>query len=367
MFNPAWALKAQLSGDQVNTASTPTQSHGVFDHYPDSPLKEPREWLAREFRKGAGRIWQDDQWTDELCNTQPREWIVPVLQRWTFNPTRYRLSSNSHMVSFAPRTLPISLQIGPQPGRSRLLRSNAADVSRPVMHPDSFKVTEDHVRHLPVHRITRFYRIDILEIILTGPENYASWTRGMKLKLKACDAWVIVEKDLQPVPESSRFRTRWEQLNNTAWSLIVANVSRELRRDICAATAWDTRLTWYYLRERCERAAFTTAASMQGIHNLLRLDYEKCESLSEFLIKMLQYIQAIECNRRERESDEWLWCQLLLVKLGPRWEPWVSDLIRRVDEGNNAYALIGDLKRLLPAIEAEEVRRSRASHYPSQR
>lgn len=71
-------------------------------------------------------------------------------------------------------------------------------------------------------------------------------------------------------------------------------------------------------------------------------------------------------NRKYRRGDldnEWLWCQFILVNLGPGWEFWVSELVGKFEDGQRRNAAISTFRGLFPIIEAEEARRIQLSRY----
>lgn len=349
----------------------------IFDHYPNSPTDNPREWLVPERRAKEKKNKFFSRIEEIFSDSDPavtKEWVIPGLRRWSFDLSCYSPTLYEPSVSSTVRTLPVSLRVGRQlsPGDAssyhgrfgrRSVRGSISWLDRAARHTDpsaSYWKTEQYLKRLPAAKVDRFYKSGFSVKKLTGPENYFAWAEEMQAKLSQCRAWAILEDDLDQVPVISKFRTRWNQLNNKAWLLLVANVSREIRRDLCASWAWDTRGSWCYLREKYGGFAATMTRSVQGVRDMSSLEYEVCSSLGEFLGKMEECIQAIECNRRKKEVDEWLWCRFILAKLGPQWEPWVSEYMMKMQHAASTVTV----DQLLLDIEAEEARRVRASRRP---
>lgn len=330
---------------------------------------QPKRKKSRPFSK-----------TRESSDTeQPvaREWLIPNLQNWSVDWPRYSPTTTLYEPSEGStvRDLPSSLRVGSQPSRSQKAsykgqsgvgsnRSSESWLDLSPELPTPRCKTEQYLERLPPVNIGRFYRTTSLKCQLTDPEDYFSWAEEMQSKLSQIKAWSIIEGDMEPVARDSRFRIRWSQINDKAWVLLICNVSRSIRQDLCASWPWDTRGSWFYLREKNGGFAATMTRSVQGVHDMTSLRYEDCSSLSEFLGKMRNCIRAIECNRPESEIDGGLWCRFILAKLGPQWEAWVSGYMRMQD-GESTVSSLGMIDQLLMDIEAEEARRVRASRYPA--
>lgn len=107
--------------------------------------------------------------------------------------------------------------------------------------------TEHYLLRLPHQPLSRFYKSDLVDTQLTDPSDYTTWASEMKIKLMQSKTWRILEDDFEPVPRTSGLHPRWEQVNHQVWFMILANVSREIRREICEAHAWDVQGSWCYL------------------------------------------------------------------------------------------------------------------------
>jgi hypothetical protein len=93
---------------------------------------------------------------------------------------------------------------------------------------------------------------------------------------------------------------------------------------------------------------------------MLDLKYEECASMKDFLGLMVQYCHAIECNRQGKRGNEWLWCQVILMKLGPKWSGWVLDLMDRVKESDSPLDSLVDMHRLAGDLLYEDEQRRTA-------
>lgn len=348
----------------------------IFDPSSSSPNDRTRE---RRAKGKKNRLFSRTGERSESESAVPKEWIVPSLEGWSIDwssysptPTLYEPSVRSTV-----RDLPLSLRAGIQPsnsptsshqGRSgrRSYQSSGSwlDLSPGSEEPPTPRCeTEQYLEQLPPVKMGRFYRTTSLKHQLTGPEDYVSWAEEMQNQLSQGNAWPIIAENMEPVPTDSKYYTRWRQLNNKAWFLLITNVSGSIRRELCTSWAWDACGSWSYLREKYGVFAATMTRSVQGVHDLTSLRYEDCASLSEFLGKMKQCIRVIECNRPEREIDGWLWCRFILAKLGPQWESWVSDYMLRMQGRESSALPLGTVDQLLLDIEAEGARRVRASRY----
>lgn len=339
--------------DTDSTPSTILDDHGsIFDHYPVSPVGKAREWEISSIRDEEGRMFVADDTNSKISGRENElEWEVPALRKW------------------------------PAPGLLKAIGQTMDDGVRfpsPWAPPDDtkanmwYEMTDPLAPHWKTEKYlaqvmpgkTRFYQAELLDEPLIGAENYCIWAEEMTDRLSQCNLWPLVGGEFPPVPVQSQYRTRWRQLNDKAWMMIAANVSREIRRDLCDELAWDARETWYHLQRTCGDTLALTRRSVQGVHDLLRMRTEECTSMEEYLCKMLVCIRAIECNRRGREDDEWLWCQFVLANLGPKWDSWVSELMMKIDESIRDSSL-SSLKQLFHLLDTEEARRIRAARFPS--
>ncbi|KAJ5834603.1 hypothetical protein N7447_000629 [Penicillium robsamsonii] len=167
--------------------------------------------------------------------------------------------------------------------------------------------------------------------------------------------------------------------------MVVSNVSQPIRRELCASKALDAQQAWQFLEKTYGRDVPMKMRSVQGLRDIMGIRYDKCVSLKEYIEKMVLCSRAIQCNRgvkgrddggqdngrrknrnrsRSRdETNEWLWCQFILVNLGPEWECWVSELVGKFEDKEKMNAAICTFRGLFPVIEAEQARRVQASRY----
>lgn len=308
-----------------------------------------------------------------------KECIIPSLERWSVDWTTFSSIRTLYepRVRATSRDIPLCLRAGRQPTHTRAgtqqdksgRKSDRSSRSWLDLSPESPEPstphckTEQYIERLPPVKMGRFYRTMALDYQLTGPEDYLSWAEEIQAKLSQSNAWPIIEEDLAPLPSGSRYYTRWRQLNNKAWLLLISSVSWEIRRDLCTSCPWDTRGSWSYLRGRYGGFAATMTRSVQGVHDMTALRYEDCASLSEYLGKMKSCIRAIECNRSEKEIDGQLWCRFILAKLGPQWESWSSRYMMNMQGCESTGLSFGAVDQLLLDIEAEGARRAGAPRY----
>lgn len=348
-------------------------STGIFDHSSNSQHDRTRE--ARAKRK-KNRLFSKIGERSDSEQASAKEWVIPSLEGWsvdwfTYSPitTLYEPSVRSTL-----RDIPLCLRAGRQPSYSHTAgyqdrsgrnsyRSSGSWLDLSPEPPIPQCKTEQYLERLPPVKTGRFYRTTSLKSQLTAPEDYLSWAEEIQTKLSQSNAWPIIGEDMDPVPSDSKYHTRWCQLNNEAWLLLISSVSQSIRQDLCTSWAWDTRGSWSYLQEKYGGFAATMTRPVQGVHDMTSLRYEDCASLSEFLRKMKSCIRVIECNRPEKEVDGWLWCQFILAKLGPQWKSWASRYMMRMQSGESTVSSLGAVDQLLWDIEAEEARRKRASRY----
>lgn len=171
------------------------------------------------------------------------EWIPAALIGKEFNPPKRPPGPA------LPTCLWIGVPILPRrrakAKRRRHIRSSRLDPSSPSY--ENHRKTERYLVGLPERPVPRFYQADLVTEKLVSPQGYIPWMLEMKAKLIQCDAWRILEDELKPLPAPSELRPIWDQLSQRAWFMILANVSREIRRQICAAHEWDAQGSWCYL------------------------------------------------------------------------------------------------------------------------
>ncbi|KAJ5601378.1 hypothetical protein N7510_010912 [Penicillium lagena] len=333
---------------------------GIFDHYLDSPVEEPRECELPENRVKRKRSQQKSAQSDSRNRKSAVEWVIPALHNWSLPPflgdLGRTLINDGVYLPHPNIALPINRYLHQR--RQRLAPLSWTEPSAPHWE------TEQWLKLLPLEKKARFYQAELLDEPLIGAENYLSWVEKMGEMLEQSNVWPVVGGGLEPVPATSGFCTRWRQVNNHAWMMITANVSRGIRCDLCDhGLAWDARGTWSYLQRTCGGGLAMTRRSMQGIRDLLRIEDDDCSSLDDYLCQMLVCIRAIECNRQGREDNVWLWCQFILANLGPAWDDWVSDLVTKVENDNTKGDFLDSFEHLYQLLGMEEARRERASRF----
>ncbi|KAJ5863624.1 uncharacterized protein N7529_005540 [Penicillium soppii] len=236
---------------------------------------------------------------------------------------------------------------------------------------------------------SRFYGPKLAKEKLLGPENYKDWAATMEKKLRQCGEIWGLESDIVLALVYGDFNRQWPHINSNVWMMIFSNVSESLRNHLSALGTMDARKAWQFLEKRCGGNVPLIVRSVDGVRDIMSIRYEECKSLREYLDKMLLCARAIECKpcgEKERSrycrhcggkdghggkrchgGNEWLWCQFILVNLGPEWQPWVSALAEKCKIGEQMVGAISSFKRLFPIIEAEDARRIQASRYTKRR
>lgn len=227
---------------------------------------------------------------------------------------------------------------------------------------------------------TRFYKPKILQETLLGPENYKHWAVAMERTLRQCAVAWELEGDIMLALVYGESSSQWTQFNPNIWMVIFSNVSSQIQQDLSDLGTSDAHEAWQFLEKTCGGDVPLRVRSVKGVRDIMNIRYDKCSSLKEYLRNMMLCIRAIECNphgekenqRREGGSphggtdnegvdNEWLWCQFILVNLGPEWESWISELLEKSKDGEPLGGAIRSLGRLFHIIEAEEARRIQAS------
>ncbi|KAJ5500206.1 hypothetical protein N7453_009257 [Penicillium expansum] len=179
--------------------------------------------------------------------------------------------------------------------------------------------------------------------------------------------------------------TQYTQSNLNLWMMVFNNVSLPIRRELCALKVLDAQETWQFLERTYGRVIPMKIRSINGLRDIMGIRYDKCASLKEYIENMVLCSRAIQCNRGEKvcgdgEKDngrgdkdynhlrgdgtnEWLWCQFILVNLGPEWESWVSELVGKFEDKERMNVAISTFRGLFPIIEAEQARRMQAARY----
>ncbi|KAJ6131551.1 hypothetical protein N7523_001257 [Penicillium sp. IBT 18751x] len=89
---------------------------------------------------------------------------------------------------------------------------------------------EEHLAQIPAPTLNRFYQNRDVDIILTGPENYAWWASNKKRQFIESNAWRAISEDLSCVPGESNYQVHHHKLFKIAWFGIMESVSLEIRR-----------------------------------------------------------------------------------------------------------------------------------------
>lgn len=233
---------------------------GIFDHLPND---RPRESRAKRKKTKLFSKTGEKSGSEQAI---AKEWIIPSLRRWSVDWSSYSPTTTLYepSVRSTHRDIPLCLRVGRQPsyshtgshqgqfGRNSYRNSGSWLGLSPESpeRPTPQCKTEQYLERLPPVKMGRFYRTTSLKCQLAGPENYLSWAEEIQTKLSQSNAWSIIEGGMDPVPSGSKYHTRWNQINNKVWLLLISNVSQSIRRDLCASWAWDTRGSWSYLREK---------------------------------------------------------------------------------------------------------------------
>ncbi|KXG45456.1 uncharacterized protein PGRI_040050 [Penicillium griseofulvum] len=227
--------------------------------------------------------------------------------------------------------------------------------------------------------ISRFYSPYRLEEKLLGPENYKDWADRMKKQLEQCGGLWITGTDLM---QAHSLSTRIQPSLNL-WMMVFSNVSQPIQQELCALEALDAPEAWGFLERTYGRDIPMKMRSVKGLRDIMGIKYDECASLKEYIEKMVSCSRAVQCNRGEKDEDgvkdngrgknrghlkgggtnEWLWCQFILVNLGPEWESWVSELVGKFEDKERMNVAICTFRGLFPIIEAEQARRIQASRY----
>lgn len=315
----------------------------IFDHYVPSrgdlkSFERPIAKIRKDRKKNIGQIHDE---ADETTDLTEKEWEIPNLRNWSFD-VPYNSSKLYEPSMETVKTIPSSLQTMKQSIPSEISSCDSHRKSptqgsyswtsppRRRKLPTPSNTTEEHLARVPLSKMKRFYRERGVRETLTGPENYARWAKDMKHRLVQCNAWPIISENMSPVPETSSFYPVWTDLNKQSWFLLLNSVSGEISRDIIVNSDWTTRGAWFYLQKTYASVSATTLCSVQGVRDMLDIKYEECASMKDFLGLMVQCFHAIECNRKGKRDAEWLWCQVILMKLGPKWDGWVANLLDKV-------------------------------------
>lgn len=195
----------------------------------------------------------------------------------------------------------------------------------------------------------------------------------MKKSLEQCGGLWITDADLE-VSTHIDLSTQGIQSNLNLWMVVFSNVSQPIRRELCALEELDARETWQFLERTYGGDVPMKMRSVKGLRDIIGIKYDDCASLKEYIEKMVLCSRAIQCNHGEkyggdggkhngRGTNEWLWCQLILVNLGPEWEAWVSELVGKFEDKERMNVAICTFRGLFLIIEAEQARRMQVARY----
>ncbi|CAI7586418.1 unnamed protein product [Penicillium glandicola] len=270
-------------------------------------------------------------------------------------------------------------------------RSTAVSQSRQTLAPDIYASpyrtitlekshqywdTKEQSHQSSRETISRFYSPDCLKEKLLGSENYKDWAERMKKKLEQCNGLWITNPDLE-VPVHISLCTQHIQPNPNLWMMIFSNVSRLIRRELRVLEAFNAQEAWQFLERTYGRDIPMKMRSVKGLRDIMGIRYDECASLKEYIEKMVFCSQAIQCDDGGKDNgyrkncnqsrgdgtNEWLWCQFILVNLGPEWESWVSELVEKFEDKERMNAAISTFRGLFPIMEAEQARRMQAARY----
>lgn len=306
-----------------------------------------------------------------------KEWKIPQLQNWNWSmvvpndaPTLGESESNVEFKSPAPVILrnerkptPILNETSSKNSHRRSLTEGSFSWPRPPgrrSEPPMPSKTEEHLAQIPVLKLNQFYQNRDVKDILTGPENYSWWAMNKKRQFIDSNLWLVISEDQSPVPGTSYYHVHRHNLFKETWFGILESVSPEIRQILNADWHGNPRGAWLYLERTYASVSATTLCSMRGVRGMLDLKYEDCASLTDFLGLMVQYSRAIQCNQQGKQGTEWLWCQFILMKLGPKWAPWVADLMDGIEKTEGPLDSLVDTHRLVEVLLNEDEERRQA-------
>ncbi|KAJ5337637.1 hypothetical protein N7452_004365 [Penicillium brevicompactum] len=344
---------------------------------PQSPNRSPGLPELPKLLDENGRDLLSDEVSVE-GSTLARKWSNATLRRFDrfwHGPARNLFSQGTQ-----DEGSPVQDSISGR-GSISVERSHLTIIDNPehnVMEADElprFLKAEDNYRRVFHGPLSRFYKPKILQEKLFGPENYKDWAVAMEEKMRQCSRAWRWEGDIMLALLYGDSSSQWTRLNPKVWMMIYSNVSPHIQPRLAALESLDAHEAWQHLERTCGGRVPLRARSVKGVRDIMSIRYDKCLSLKEYLDRMILCIRAIECNphgekerycggkRSEGMENEWLWCQFILVNLGPEWESWVSELMEKSKDGGHMADTITNLHRLFQIIEAEEARRIQASRY----
>lgn len=367
--------------ESVNTKDT-TQSNPL--HPPsnksnlDRYLNSSEMPQIPELRDENGRDLLDDETEPGERPAINREWSSDTLRkldRFWYGSAKSRLPSsvqtgNSSAHSVLPSRTGVSRAKWSVISETDVDEHMTMNFHGPPRSWDMEKAQPVPSRNL----LSRFYSPEIVKEKLIDPENYKDWAVMMEKKIRQRgEAWGF-EPDLMLVLVYGDSSTQWAQVNPNVWMMIFSNVSKPIKQDLSALGTMDAREAWQFLERTCGGDVPLRIRSVKGVRDIMNIRYDECTSLREYLDKMMLCTRAIECNpcgdkdryrggkserggKHSSEDNEWLWCQFILVNLGPEWESWVSVLMEKSKGERMCF------RKLFPIIETEEARRIQASRY----
>lgn len=335
-------------------------------------LRDENSWdlLSDDTSSDKSSPKVETEWTSDAIRAFDRAWHDPARRK---QPGCFQTgSSESSRTAVSQSRQTLAPDTYPTPHRMITLEQ-----SHQYWH------TTEQPYQLSHDTISRFYSPDCLKEKLLGPENYKDWADRMKKSLEQCGGLWITDADLE-VSTHIDLSTQGIQSNPNLWMMVFSNVSQPIRRELCALGELDARETWQFLERTYGGDVPMKMRSVKGLRDIIGIKYDDCSSLKEYIEKMVLCSRAIQCNHGEKYggdggkhngrgknrnhlrgdgTNEWLWCQLILVNIGPEWEAWVSELVGKFEDKERMNVAICTFRGLFPIIEAEQARRMQVARY----
>lgn len=205
----------------------------------------------------------------------------------------------------------------------------------------------------------------MIPIILTGPENYAFWSRAIKLALRGKGKLGFVNENCPKSRYRGELAKQWEKCNAIVLSWIGSTVASELIPSIMFAS--DAKKIWSDFQERFDRSNLTRIYHLWTEIATMR---QGTDSVTTYLSKMKDFWDELNilaplmsnCDCEEaRPSIEHLKSQRLLQFLMGMNESYSNIrsniLVRRpVVTVNEAYAIVTqkESQRTLGVVDNKE-------------
>lgn len=189
--------------------------------------------------------------------------------------------------------------------------------------------------------------------VLTGPDNYQSWSEAIQVHLLLRGVWRVVNGDYaQPIDrviESStstsstsgasgststatddaqisqeklerRIRD-WNEYDDKARGIIYSTLPRAIRHEVINTQT--SKGVWEDLKGR-----FDTVAVIQffeGLQTAVNTRYENCKSIQDYLTQLTNALNKLSWSLRKGESlAESIKIQFLLCNLGESWDTFLA-------------------------------------------